>query len=138
MFPYPIRPTCVATFAFVHNRMLKDNVCLISLELSSDIAFLQTHVCILYLHAIMLRNYVCSVSRLSKISFILNNMMQRINNYVSKVWDVLHDLLAKRGKWKYPSYFLKGMNKVTDNQQIANEINSYFSNVATKLISEHI
>ena len=30
------------------------------------------------------------------------------------------------------------MNKVTDNQQIANEFNSYFSNVATELKSEHI
>ena len=50
----------------------------------------------------------------------------------------VNDLFAKRGKRKYPSYFLKGMNKVTDNQQIANEFNSYFSSVATKLKSEHI
>ena len=48
---------------------------------------------------------------------------RRIINNVSKVWDVLNDLLAKRGKRKYPTYFLKGMNKVikvNDNQQIAN------------------
>ena len=31
---------------------------------------------------------------------------------------------------------MKGTNKVTDNQQIANELNSYFSNVASKLKSE--
>ena len=67
-----------------------------------------------------------------------SDLLQKNKNNVSKVWDVLNDLLARKGKRKYPSYFLKGKNKITDNQQIANEFNSYFSNVATKLKSEHI
>ena len=67
-----------------------------------------------------------------------SDLLQKNKNNVSKVWDVLNDLLARKGKRKYPSYFLKGMNKITDNQPIANEFNSYFSNVATELKSEHI
>ena len=57
---------------------------------------------------------------------------------MSKVWDNINDLLQKKGKRQHPGYFLKNKTKLTDNQEIVDEFNSYFSSVATKLKSQNI
>ena len=57
---------------------------------------------------------------------------------MSKTWEVINNLLQKRGKHQYPGYFLKGLDKLSDSQIIVDEFNSYFSNIAKTIKSQNI
>ena len=83
------------------------------------------------------RNRLNSVLQTSRKNYYYD-LLHRNKSNISKVWEVINDLLQKRGKHKHPGYFLKGANKLIDNQAIVDEFNSYFSNIATKLKSQNI
>ena len=83
------------------------------------------------------RNRLNSILQIARKNYYCD-LLQGNRDNMSKVWDNINDLLRKKGKRQHPGYFLKNKTKLTDNQEIVDEFNSYFSSVATKLKSQNI
>ena len=51
---------------------------------------------------------------------------------IRKTWDTLKDILnKKKGKSKFPAYFLSENEHVSEAQNIANKFNKYFTNIGS-------
>lgn len=82
------------------------------------------------------RNKLNLVLRKVKKQFYCDMLHQNRNN-LSKVWKTINGLLGRQKK-ELPSYFIKKGEKITDNQIIVEEFNSFFSNIAADIKANHL
>ena len=82
-----------------------------------------------------LRNKVNKIVLLAKENYYRNAFI-RFKNDAKKKWQLIHDLCGTKNSKRNITSLRVGNNLVTSDQEIANEFNHFFNNIATDLDSE--
>ena len=80
------------------------------------------------------RNILNKILKYSRKQYY-TNLLEKNKKNLKKVWMIINDLLGKKKKKTLPPYFMKEGITLTNDELIANELNRYFSNIASDLKS---
>ena len=64
------------------------------------------------------------------------NMFYKSKNYSKKTWKHINDLISSRNKYKQHNYFKTNYSILTDHTDIADNFNSYFTNIGPNLANK--
>lgn len=81
------------------------------------------------------RNKLNKILKLARKQYFSELLHAHKNNLI-KVWDIINNLLGKKSKDNFPAFFKKNDNKIVNDQDIANEFNDFFSNIASIALSK--
>ena len=81
------------------------------------------------------RNKLNEILRTARKKYYCDLLTKNKHN-IRKVWQIINDLMCKKNKKNFPLYFMKNNVKVYKNEDIVNEFNNFFSNIAANTLKQ--